>query len=160
MRPETLRVVEAGDLDLQPWLNLARQVEHLFGPMVGHGFDRAIEANIARGSAFCVRDPDDRATLAGGLLFDYRDAPSYELSWLAVSAAHRRLGIGRALLVHALERTVEPSRVRVVTFGPDHPGGSDARSFYASFGFVPGPMLEKGPEGGSRQEFLLEQTRG
>ena len=151
------RVSEAEDSDLGAWLNLARQVEHLFGPMIGHGFDRAVLANVERRSAFCIRDHDDPETLAAGMLFDFRDAPEYELSWLAVSESRRRAGLGRQLLEYALRRTVKPSRVRVVTFGPDHPGGRDARLFYESFGFVPGSMLERGPEGGSRQEFVLNQ---
>jgi GNAT superfamily N-acetyltransferase len=154
------RVANAEPSDVGPWLRLAAQVEHLFGPMVGHGFEGAILSNIRRGSAFCVRDSATPEVLAGALLFDYRDSTKYELTWLAVEALHRRSGIGRELVRHALSRTVRPSTVRVVTFGPDHPGGPDARKFYASFGFVAGAPLEVGPEGGSRQEFVLEQGIG
>ena len=152
-----LPVVRAAMSDVEPWLKLARQVEHLFGPMVGHGFDRAVLANISRDSAFCVRDSHNPGILAGAILFDYRDAPNYEISWLAVDSDHRKRGIGRNLVYYALARTVTPSVIKVVTFGPDHPGRADARNFYESFGFLPGAQREPGPEGGSRQEFFLER---
>lgn len=153
-------VVLAVGADVAPWLNLAREVEHLFGPMVGHGFDRALLSNMDRESAFCVRDVANVGTLAAGMLFDFRDAPDYELAWLADSERHRRSVLGRRLLGHVLARTNRPSQVRVVTFGPDHPGGRDARRFYESRGFHAGALLENGPDGGSRQAFVLQQRGG
>ena len=112
---------------------------------------------MARGSAFCVRDAADPKTLAAGMLFDFRATPEYELVWLAVSGRHRRTGLGRRLPVQALAQTSKPSSVRVVRFGPDHPGERDARRFHESFGFRPGALLDGGPEGGSRQAFRLDQ---
>jgi hypothetical protein len=46
------RVAKAERSDVELWLRLAEQVEPLFGPMVGHGFEEAILANVRRGSAF------------------------------------------------------------------------------------------------------------
>ena len=150
------QVAESSRPDLDAWLTLAKQVEHLLGPMVDSGFDRAVLANIDRRSAFCVRNHGQRQCLAGGLLFDYRSAPDYQLSWLAVDNSYRRKGIGQLLVRHALNRIIKPCSVEVITFGHDHTGGLPARRFYESFGFRPGPLQEPGPEGGSRQAYILE----
>ena len=149
------QVTEANESDISSWLNLARQVEHLFGPMIDHGFDRAVRSNITRGSAFCVRSRTPSDILAGGLLFDYRNPPNYELSWMAVETTRRREGIGRLLVDHALTKTISPSTVEVITFGPDHPGGEAARRFYESLGFSPGAICNPGPDGRSRQAYIL-----
>ncbi len=149
------QVIPAEHSDTKAWLNLARQVEPLFGPMVDRGFDGAIRDNIGRGSAFCVRNHECPLTLAGGLLFDYRDAPTYTVTWLAIDERLRKMGLAQQLLRYALQSTVNPCVIEVVTFGPDHPGGPAARRFYESFGFSPGPMRERGPEGGSRQSYVM-----
>ena len=150
------RVTEATNSDIAPWLKLARQVEHLFGPMINHGFDRAVLANIERSSAFCVRSENQPQVLAGALLFDYRYAPYYRLTWMAVDTILRRKGIGQLLVNHALERITSPCSIEVITFGEDHPGGLPARRFYESFGFRPVLDQKPGPEGGSRQKYLLQ----
>ena len=151
----SFQVVPADHSDAEAWLNLARQVEPLFGPMVDRGFDRAIRANIDRQTAFCVRNPERPLTLTGGLLFDDRDAPTYRVTWLAVDEPSRKKGIGQQLLRYALRSTVNPCVIEVVTFGPGHPGRRAAKRFYESFGFTPGPMRERGPEGGSRQSYMM-----
>ena len=49
------QIVVAQREDQPAWLELAREVEPLFGPMVNDpGFHRALENNIARGTAYCV----------------------------------------------------------------------------------------------------------
>lgn len=149
------QVIKATESDILPWLNLVKQVEHLFGPMIDRGFDKAIRSNINRGSAFCVRSGMAPNILAGGLLFDYRNPPHYELSWMAVETTLQRKGIGQLLLRYAIAKTIPPCTVKVITFGPDHPGGEAARRFYESFGFRPGPRLSPGPDGGSRQAYAL-----
>jgi hypothetical protein len=54
-----MRVQQATDDDLPAWLALAAEVEPLFGPMVDEPeFLRALQRNINRGSAFCVRQED------------------------------------------------------------------------------------------------------
>ena len=43
--------------DMPGWLALAAEVEPLFGPLVNDaGFRGALRKNIARGTAFCVRE--------------------------------------------------------------------------------------------------------
>ncbi len=54
--------------DFGAFVELAAEVEDLFGPMVGEpGFHDAVRRNISRRSAFLARGP--RSTPAGGLLF-------------------------------------------------------------------------------------------
>ena len=149
------QVTEATESDIPSWLNLAKQVEHLFGPMVDQGFDRAIRSNIQRGSAFCVRSDMTPDILAGGLLFDYRHPPHYALSWLAVATTLQRKGIGQLLLRYAIAKTILPCTAEVITFGPDHPGGEAARRFYEPLGFRPGLRRNPGPDEGSRQTYTL-----
>lgn len=45
--------------DISSWLDLAAEVEHLFGPMVNEPtFTDILLRNIKRGSAFCIREHD------------------------------------------------------------------------------------------------------
>lgn len=136
-------------------IDLARSVEHLFGPMIDHGFEKVLEASIEREGILVAVGPSADSDLWGGAIFDVRRAPSYRLSWLAVSAHHRGRGVGRDLLSSLLESVSPPARIEVVTFGPDNGEGIPARKLYESFGFKAGDMLERGAEGGTRQKFEL-----
>jgi GNAT superfamily N-acetyltransferase len=150
-----MQVVRAGTGDIRAWLDLAAEVEPLFGPMVGdQRFLRALERNIARGSATCVRvdDGPPGSALMGGLLFSSHP-PHYRVGWLAAARAWRRKGVGRLLVEHALCIVDPPAEVSVVTFGQGVPGGAAARAFYAELGFVPCEPAEAGPDGQPRQVY-------
>lgn len=163
-----MRVVLACSQDVAPWLVLAAQVEPLFGPMVDDPvFRRALDRNVARGTAFCVRAGDGLpgVPLMGGLLWSPRahcpPQPSfYRIGWLAVSARYRRRGVGRLLVEHVLGLVRPPAEIAVTTFGPDVPGGEPARAFYERMGFFPAERVEDGPEGGSRQVYRCYVERG
>ncbi len=64
-------------------------------------------------------------------------------------------GVGAALLAHVLCRWPGPCTISLATFGEDSIDGRPARRLYVRFGFVPGAMLPRGPEGGTRQLFTL-----
>jgi hypothetical protein len=67
-----MHVALAQPVDLPAWLDLAAEVEFLFGPMIADsGFHAALERNIARQTAFCVREQDGAPgrPLMGALLF-------------------------------------------------------------------------------------------
>ena len=148
--------------DMPGWLALAAEVEPLFGPLVNDtGFHGALRKNIARGTAFCVREGDGPpgAPLAGGLLFSPHP-PLYRIGWLAVSDACRRRGVGRALLEHALGLVQPPAEITVVTFGEDNAAGRPARRFYERLGFHAAEPAPAGPEGGSRQVYRRVIERG
>jgi ribosomal protein S18 acetylase RimI-like enzyme len=138
--------------DVASWLELAREVEPLFGPMPD--FESTVRRNISRGTALCVRDTGGR--VLGGVLL--RAAPDAQITWLAVRSSARRRGVGHALVAAALGRCLPPCEVLVDTFGEDNIEGCPARRLYESFGFLPGEHLPDGPAGGSRQRFRLRRT--
>ncbi|MDP9371643.1 MAG: GNAT family N-acetyltransferase [Chloroflexota bacterium] len=150
-----MRIRRAQLEDVPGWLALAAEVESLFGPLVEDAeFHRALRKNIARGTAYCVREGDGPpgTPLAGGLLFSPRP-PAYRLGWLAVAGGWRRRGVGRALVEHALGLVRPPAEIVVVTFGEDNAAGQPARRFYERLGFQPAEPAPAGPEGGSRQVY-------
>jgi GNAT superfamily N-acetyltransferase len=153
--PLLLPVITADLHDIPAWLALAAQVEPLFGPHIADpGFNAALRRNIARGTAFCIRRDagPPGAPLLGGLLFSPKP-PIYTLGWLAVAEGHRRHGIGRQLVEHALGLVQPPAEVVVTTFGSGSPAGEPARRFFRALGFRPAEPAPDGPEGGSRQVF-------
>jgi ribosomal protein S18 acetylase RimI-like enzyme len=86
--------------DYLPWLNLAAEVEDLFGPMVGQpGFEDVLKKNFLRGTALCVREEDGPpgSALLGGLFYSPKP-PVYKISWLVVSQCCQRQGIGQGLV--------------------------------------------------------------
>ncbi len=110
-----MRIRRAQLEDVPGWLALAAEVESLFGPLVEDAeFHRALRKNIARGTAYCVREGDGPpgTPLAGGLLFSPRP-PAYRLGWLAVAGGWRRRGVGRALVEHALGLVRPPAEIVV-----------------------------------------------
>lgn len=150
-------VAVASSADLPAWRMLAREVEPLFGPMVGvPAFEEALARKVSQGQALCVReaDGDAGAPLIGGLLWSSHP-PRYRIGWLAVTARARRQGVGRQLVAAALAWVEPPASVDVVTFGEDNPAGLPARQFYLDLGFEPAEVAPPGPEGGSRQVFRL-----
>jgi GNAT superfamily N-acetyltransferase len=148
-------VVMAQTEDIPAWLNLAAEVEPLFGPMVNEpSFLRALHKNIAQGTAFCVRDADGPpgVSLLGGLLFSPKP-PVYTIGWLAVTQQYRRHGIGQRLVEYVLDLVTPPAELVVTTFGADNVAGEPARRFYERMGFHAAEAAPDGPEGGSRQVF-------
>jgi ribosomal protein S18 acetylase RimI-like enzyme len=142
--------------DLPAWLDLAAEVEPLFGPMVDDpGFRAALERNIARQTAFCVREHGGQpgAPLMGALLFSATHAPHYQIGWLAVARRWRRRGVAQMLVEHCFQLVQPPAELSVVTFGADNVAGRPARRFYERLGFTAAEAAPNGPEGGTRQVF-------
>jgi ribosomal protein S18 acetylase RimI-like enzyme len=142
--------------DIPAWLDLAAEVEPLFGPMVvDPGFHTALERNIARQTAFCIREQNGAsgAPLMGALLFSAAHAPHYKIGWLAVAQRWRRQGFGQALVEHCFRLIQPPAELSVVTFGVDNLAGSPARRFYKRMGFQAAEAAPNGPQGGTRQVF-------
>jgi ribosomal protein S18 acetylase RimI-like enzyme len=150
-------VVAATSEDVPGWLELAAEVEQLFGPMVDDPeFHRALARSISRTTALCARvdDGPPGAQLAGALIFSPHH-PRCVIRWLAVRASWRGQGCGTALVREAFRRfATYPCTIEVDTFGAGHPG-EGARHFYEHLGFVAGRVLPPGPEGGPRQLFWL-----
>jgi GNAT superfamily N-acetyltransferase len=145
-----MRVGLAVPSDIPSWLEIVHEVEPLFGPMPG--FEATLAKNIDRGRAVVVREMDG-SVLAGALL-GAREGRGV-VAWLAVRASAQRRGVGRLLLADVLGRFPAGEDVVVDTFGDDHPGGAAARGLYASAGFEQVQRLPSGPDGGSRERWLL-----
>ena len=78
-----------------------------------------------------------------------RGLPHYDigmvlLARLAVEQGHQRMGIGRDLLVEAIERAATAGEHTAARFIAVDPVDENARSFYAAFGF----KAVEGDEGG------------
>jgi len=134
-----MRVHVATLQDIPAWLALAAEVEAQFGPLVDNpGFVRALEKNIARETAFCVREDEGPpgAPLMGGLLFS-QCPPQYEIDWVAVARRWQRCGVGSALLAHVFGLVEPPGEMVLLTFAASVPEGQGARRFYERFGFRP-----------------------
>lgn len=129
--------------DFAPWLNLAGEVEDLFGPMVEvPEFQQTLMKNILRQTALCVRQEDGPpgSALLGGLFFSPKP-PLYKISWLAVSQNSQRRGIGQRLVAAFLERVQPPAELMVTTFRSGLAGGEAARCFYVKLGFHPAEIV-------------------
>jgi ribosomal protein S18 acetylase RimI-like enzyme len=147
--------------DVPSWLKLAGEVEVLFGPLLDNPyFHLTLNKNIARGTAFCVREHDGAPgiPLMGALLFSPHP-PRYTISWLAVASRWRRHGVARALITHVRGLVVPPAIIEVTTFGEDNVRGRAARLLYERLGFEAAEPLPHGPEGGSRQMFRQQLAR-
>lgn len=152
-----MRVDTATEGDIPAWLDLAREVEFLFGPMVDSpGFHRALRKNILRGSAFCVREQDGEAgvPLMGGMLFSAKST-TCEIGWLSVAEGARRQGVGTMLVEHAIGLVEPPDELRVTTFAKDNPDGLPARKFYERFGFEPFKQVGATAGRSAREVFRL-----
>jgi ribosomal protein S18 acetylase RimI-like enzyme len=154
-----IKVVNATIDDIREWLNLASEVEYLFGPMVDvPNFVQALKNNINRNTAFCIRENDGTSgsQLLGGLLWS-PSSTIYKINWLSVSTQARQMGVATELIKHALMVVKAPAEVLVTTFGEDITDGKPARMLYQKFGFIPlDEKISNGPEGGSRQKFKLK----
>ena len=144
-----MRVVTAVPADIPAWLLLGGVVESLYGLEEEiAAFRRALEHNIARQTAFCVRENNGPpgVPLLGGVLLS-QGPTQWEISWIGVAHHRQRQGVGSALLKHALAQVNRPGKVVLLTFGPGLPQGRAARRFFVKHGFRPagyGPQNDTG----------------
>ena len=124
--------------DIEAWLALVREVEPLFGPMIGtDGFQEHLAAVIGEASAFAIRN--DRGDLCGVVAVSRE---KNEIEWLAVASRDRQRGLGEKLLAHAIQMLDAQRPITVQTFAEDVPAGRSARTLYRKFAFQ-----EIGPAG-------------
>lgn len=147
----------AATVDRPGLLDLAAEAEPLFGPMLDDpAFHQAISRNLARRTAFCVREGDagPGAPLLGAILYTPRPGGG-EIGWLVVANRARRRGIGRELVEHVVGLVRRPGELTVMSFGSDTIAGQPARALFMHVGFQPAGRAPRGPEGGSRELFRL-----
>ena len=137
-----MTIVLATDDDFGAFIELAGEVEDLFGPMVDEpAFHDAVRRNISRRSALLARD--SLGTPGGGLLFSPHHHPTYAVRWFVVAKRYRSKGLGEALLAEAFCKWVKPPcTVEMVSFGPDHPGAERDISTNGLASVVPSPRRQ------------------
>lgn len=127
-----MKIDAVGKKDVVVWMNLAKEVEPLFGPMVGQDdFHTAMKDIISSQNAFCARDENGQAL---GIVAV--DPEQNEILWLAVSTGARGNGIGESLLTHAIACLDAKRPIHVQTFAAKVPAGMAARKLYRAAGFV------------------------
>lgn len=137
----TIRLVTNEDLD--DWLQLAKEVEPLFGKMVGcKEFLQGIKETISNKSAFCVIHATNEI---GGIVAV--DKNKNEIVWLAVKKEYRSKEYGHQLLKAAMDSLVDARPVYVQTFSAGVTEGEAARHLYEQFGFVDYKEAGKNPAG-------------
>lgn len=117
--------------DLNAWIELAREVEPLFGEMVDNeNFINGIKDCISDSSAFCVVNTNN--DIEGVIAIN---KALNEVSWLAVREKCRGKGYGYQLLEAAIDSLDNKKPIYVQTFSPDVKAGEAARKIYMKFGF-------------------------
>lgn len=126
MKIETIK-----SCDIMDWLELVREVEPLFGPMIGmDGFQEHLARVVNEGRAFGIRN--DRGALCGVAVVSFENN---EIEWLAVASRDRQNGFGEKLLRHAVNRLDAAKPITVQTFAASVPAGIGARKLYEKCGF-------------------------
>ena len=91
-------------------------------------FHAALEPNMVRQTAFCVREQDGApgTSLMGALLFSIWHVPHYKIGWLAVAQPWQRQGVARALVKHCFQLVQPSAELSAVTFGEHNLAGRPA----------------------------------
>jgi len=122
--------------DYLDWLELAKEVEPLFGPMVDDPiFCDGLMKAILEANAFCVTDGggNERISLFHGGIVISKE--TNEIVWLAVTQQSRGKKIGAALLHTAVKQLDHTRPITVTTFDQKIEAGIPARRLYQSVGF-------------------------
>jgi len=128
--------------DFDAWIELARAMEPLFGPMADvEEFQTGLRTVIDAGAAFSAGIEE---SFAGGIVID---PGANAVVWLAVSATARGLGLGSELMRAGLAALDSLRPVSVQTFAPGVAEGAAARRLYARFGFAGEKPAEPTPTG-------------
>lgn len=118
--------------DYNSWIELAKEVEPLFGPMSdSQEFQDGIKFCIQNNNAFGIRSDD--GALAGVIAVD-RD--NNEILWLAVGKKFRGNKYGDMLVRKAIDELQGNGDIYVQTFSSDIEEGKSARTIYGKNGFI------------------------
>src|SRR5215210_4005487 len=99
-----MRALRADEADIPGWLDLAAEVEDVFGsPMSADPtFERILERHVADGTGFVVRESP--ATPGAAVIGAAMWLPQRRrIGWLAVAERYRRTGVGSCLLDAIIE---------------------------------------------------------
>lgn len=131
------------DNDYEAWLELAKEVEHLFGPMVNlKEFQEGIKDCIKNKNAYCIED--EKQDIVGIIALNRKEN---EIEWLAVGEKHRGNKYGQRLLSKAIEELEINGDIYVQTFSPITEEGKNSRRLYQKNGFKDLKKAGKNPAG-------------
>lgn len=118
--------------DFHFWLELATEVESLFGPMTdSKEFQDGITECIRNNNAYGIEN--EQGNLAGIIALD---RVKNEILWLAVARKHRGYNYGEKLIKKAIEELENNGDIYVQTFSEKENVGKNARTIYMKNGFV------------------------
>jgi len=118
--------------DYDTWMELAEEVEPLFGPMIGsREFRDGIKDCIKSNNAFGIEN--EKGILAGIIALDRKNN---EISWLAVGKKYRGNNYGEKLVKKAIEELESNGDIYVQTFSEKVIEGKTARNIYERNGFI------------------------
>lgn len=139
--------------DIHAWLELAKEVEPLFGQMVEClDFKREIKNFISNSSAFCMIN----AQKVEGIVAINKS--KNEIAWLAVRKQSHKKGYGNQLLKTAIERLDNKKPILVQTFSSNVKAGEAVRKLYMRFGFQDYKAGGKNPAGMDTVIMKLESS--
>ena len=126
--------------DYAIWIELAREVEPLFGPMAESvEFQEGIRDCIENNNAFGIHSNNH---LAGIIAIDRQHN---EILWLAVGEKYRGNKYGDLLVKKAIEELEGNRDIYVQTFSKEIEKGKSARIIYEQNGFVDLKSAGKNP---------------
>ena len=129
--------------DIPAWLELAKEVEPLFGEMVGNpDLEHGIRHAIFEKSVYGIEN--DHHSLEGIIALDRSENA---IAWLAVSSKAQGKGIGSKLVEKALDELDRTQDITVQTFAESQEEGTPARKLYMKYGFQRVRPAEKNPAG-------------
>lgn len=124
-----IRLLEKNDY--QTWLELAKEVEPLFGPLINsQEFQKGINDCIENQNAYCFEDENHNVV---GIIALNRK--KNEIAWLAVGEKYRGKNYGDKLLKKAIEELASNGDIYVQTFSSEVEEGMFARKLYEKNGF-------------------------
>lgn len=130
--------------DKNDWLYLVKEVEPLFGKMIGvPEFEEEINIAVQKGLVFCAENLSSNR-IAGVIVIDKEEN---SIEWLAVSDHLKRQGIGRILVEYAINELDSKRDMKVQTFSKGVEAGTPARNLYQAFGFEDHKNMGKNPAG-------------
>jgi GNAT superfamily N-acetyltransferase len=118
--------------DYDAWIELAKEVEPLFGPMIdSKEFQSGIKDCIQNNNAFGLEN--EKGNLTGIVAID---RARNEIMWLAVAKKHRGNNYGEKLVKKAIEELEGNGDISVQTFSGKVNIGKKAKNIYERNGFV------------------------
>lgn len=145
--------------DYSHWLELAKEVEPLFGPMTDDPiFCEALRQALLAGDAFCLTESDNNngsEVFLGGIVISKE---ANEILWLAVIRRSRGQKGGTALLAEAMKHFDHTRPVAVTTFDKTIEAGTPARRLYESFGFCDFIVAGTNPAGIPTVTMILDKN--